>query len=84
MCVRWPPPSDMRLSLDTTRRELELCRAELRRLREVSGARDGAAAGTAEADQLRQKLAKKHDSYLSLQQEMETLRENKQYVSHAE
>ena len=67
----------MRLSLDTTRRELELARAELRRLREAGCASSG---GGAETEQLRQKLARKHDSYLSLQTEMETLRESKQYV----
>ncbi|XP_043224134.1 GRIP1-associated protein 1-like [Amphibalanus amphitrite] len=71
--------ADMRLSLDTTRRELELARTELRRLRETGGASSsGGGGGGVEAEQLRQKLAKKHDSYLSLQAEMEALRQSKQ------
>ncbi|XP_043230339.1 GRIP1-associated protein 1-like [Amphibalanus amphitrite] len=71
--------ADMRLSLDTTRRELELARTELRRLRETGGASSSSGGGGGvEAEQLRQKLAKKHDSYLSLQAEMEALRQSKQ------
>ncbi|XP_037071783.1 GRIP1-associated protein 1-like [Pollicipes pollicipes] len=66
--------ADMRLALDTTRRELDMARDEARRLRD-----GGAAAGRdPEAEQLPAKLARKQESYLRLQEEMEALRQSKQ------